>query len=132
MTEVTYKYEHPVLIFDADCGFCTRSVNVMKHLPHDAEVQGYQFADLDGFGTTEGRAQREVLWVDRSGRISGGAQAIARLLCNSGGLYALAGWVLRVAPVRWIAAGVYRVIANNRQRMPGGTAACAIPSLPKA
>jgi predicted DCC family thiol-disulfide oxidoreductase YuxK len=131
MTEVTYKYEHPTLIFDGDCGFCTRSVNVMKKLPHSAEVQAYQFADLDAFGTTEERAQHEVLWVDRTGRIFGGAQAIARVLVNSGGAYALAGWVLRTPPVRWIAAAVYRVIANNRQRMPGGTAACAIPSMPK-
>jgi len=29
--------------------------------------------------------------------------------------------------LRWIAAGVYRLIANNRQRMPGGTTACALP-----
>jgi predicted DCC family thiol-disulfide oxidoreductase YuxK len=35
--------------------------------------------------------------------------------------------VLRTPPVRWLAAGVYRLIANNRQRMPGGTAACALP-----
>ena len=126
------RYEHPVLIFDADCGFCTRCVDVLKRLPHGADVQAFQFADLDGFGTTEARAQREVLWVDATGRISGGAQAIARLLINSGGVCALAGWVMRTAPVRWVAAGVYKLIAKNRQRMPGGTAACAIPSLPKA
>jgi predicted DCC family thiol-disulfide oxidoreductase YuxK len=132
MTEVMQKYEHPVLIFDADCGFCTRCVDVLKRLPHGADVQAFQFTDLAGFGTTEARAQREVLWVDANGRISGGAQAIARLLVNSGGVYALAGWVMRTPPVRWVAAGVYKLIAKNRQRMPGGTAACAIPSMPKA
>ena len=67
MTKVRNKYEHPVLIFDADCGFCTRCVNFLKRLPHGADIQAFQFADLEGFGTTEDRAQREVLWVDETG-----------------------------------------------------------------
>ena len=127
MTEVNFTHEHPVLIYDADCAFCTRSVNILKKLPTDAEVIGYQFADLDSYGTSEQRASHEVLWVGRTGRIDGGAQAIARLLLSAGGFYAIAGLLLRTPPLRWIAHGVYRLIANNRQKMPGGTAACAIP-----
>jgi len=127
MTEVKFKYEHPVLIYDADCAFCTRCVEVLKKLPTGADVVAYQFADLQSYGTTEVRAAHEVLWVGRNGRMDGGAQAIARLLLSAGGLYALAGLLLRTPPIRWIAHGVYRLIANNRQRMPGGTAACALP-----
>ena len=121
------RFDKPVLIFDGDCGFCTRSVNVFKRLPVDAEVTAYQFADLEAYGTTEERASHEVLWVDHSGRIHGGAQAIARLLLSAGGIYAVAGMLMRTPPLRWIAAGVYRLVANNRQKMPGGTAACALP-----
>jgi predicted DCC family thiol-disulfide oxidoreductase YuxK len=29
--------------------------------------------------------------------------------------------------VRKLAAAIYRVIANNRHRMPGGSPACALP-----
>ncbi len=126
------SFPKPILIFDGDCGFCTRSVNVLKHLPVDAEVTAYQFADLEMYGTTEERATHEVLWVDPKGRIYGGAQAIARLLVSAGGFYAAAGWALRTPPIRWIAAGVYRLIANNRQRMPGGTTACALPPAARA
>ena len=121
------SFPKPVLIFDGDCGFCTRSVNVLKRLPITAEVTPYQFADLAAYGTTPERANHEVLLVDPTGRIHGGAQAIARLLLTAGGIYAAAGWALRMPPIRWVAAGVYRLIANNRQRMPGGTAACALP-----
>jgi predicted DCC family thiol-disulfide oxidoreductase YuxK len=35
---------------------------------------------------------------------------------------------MRVPPLRWIAHGVYRLVANNRDRMPGGTAACKLPA----
>jgi predicted DCC family thiol-disulfide oxidoreductase YuxK len=127
MTEV--KFEHPVLIFDADCGFCTRAVDVIRHkLPTSADVKSFQVADLASYGTDEDRASHELLWVGRSGRIDGGAQAIARLLLDSGGFYAIPGLLLRIPPMRWIAHGVYRLIANNRQRMPGGTPACAMPT----
>jgi len=121
------RFDKPVLIFDGDCGFCTRSVNVAKRLPIDSEVTAYQFADLELYGTTEERASHEVLWVDRSGQVHGGAQAIARLLVTAGGMYAVAGWLIRTPPLRWLAAGVYRLIANNREKMPGGTTACALP-----
>ncbi|NUR63206.1 MAG: DUF393 domain-containing protein [Catenulispora sp.] len=121
------KFDKPVLMYDGDCGFCQRSVNVLKRLPVDIDVTAYQFADLELYGTTEERASYEVLWVDRSGRVHGGAQAIARLLISAGGIYAVAGWLMRTPPLRWLAAGVYRVIANNRHKMPGGTAACALP-----
>ena len=122
------RLEHPVLIFDADCAFCTRCVDVIKHRLHtSAEITAYQFADLDSYGTTEERAAHELLWVARDGRVDGGAQAVASLLVDGGGFYAVLGALLRTPPIRWVAAGVYRLIANNRQRMPGGTAACALP-----
>lgn len=121
------KFDKPVLIYDGDCGFCQRSVTVLKRLPVDVDVTAYQFADLELYGTTAERASYEVLLVDRSGRVHGGAQAIARLLVSAGGIYAAAGWLMRTPPVRWLAAAVYRLIANNRQRMPGGTVACALP-----
>ena len=33
-----------------------------------------------------------------------------------------------VPPASWVAAGVYRLIAINRSRLPGGTAACSMPA----
>ena len=68
------SFPKPVLIYDGDCGFCTRSVNVLKRLPVDVEVTAFQFTDLELYGTTEERATHEVLWVDPTGRIYGGAQ----------------------------------------------------------
>ncbi|GLW67029.1 hypothetical protein Arub01_52720 [Actinomadura rubrobrunea] len=123
------RRERPVLVYDGDCGFCTASVRfVERHVPTSAQIVAFQFADLDALGTTAERAEYEVLWVDRSGRVSGGAQAIARLLMDAGGAWWPLGALLRVPPVRWIAHGVYRLVAANRHRMPGGTAACALPA----
>jgi predicted DCC family thiol-disulfide oxidoreductase YuxK len=117
----------PILLFDGDCGFCTTSVRfVERHIPSEAEMLAYQFADLEALGTTADRASREVLWVEGD-RVRGGAQAVAALLIDAGGLWRPLGMVMRVPPFRWIAAGVYHLITVNRFRLPGGTPACALP-----
>lgn len=123
------RRERPVLVYDGDCGFCTSSVRFLeRRIPVAATIAAFQFADLDALGTTAERAQREVLWIDRAGRVSGGAEAIGRLLTAAGGPWRALGVVMRIPPVSWAAHGVYRFVANNRHRMPGGTAACALPA----
>lgn len=116
----------PVLIYDGDCGFCTTSARFAeRRIPSHAEVVPYQTTDLAALGTAEERAAYEVLWV-RDGRVYGGAQAVAMLLIDAGGVWRPVGLLARVPPFRWIAHGLYRLIANNRQRLPGGTPACRV------
>jgi predicted DCC family thiol-disulfide oxidoreductase YuxK len=123
------RRDRPILIYDGDCGFCTSSVRFAeRHLPVSAEIVALQFADLDALGTTRERAAHEVLWVDRDGQVRGGAQAVAALLMDAGGMWRPLGAITQVMPFRWAAHGIYRLIARNRYRMPGGTAACALPA----
>ncbi|WP_087926695.1 thiol-disulfide oxidoreductase DCC family protein [Streptomyces albireticuli] len=119
----------PVLVYDGDCGFCTTSVNIAeKHVRPRCTVTAWQFAELDALGVTQERAEHELLWITPAGTVYGGAQAVAKLLLSAGGPWAVLGAVLRLPPVRWAAHGVYRLVADNRQKMPGGTAACALPA----
>ncbi|WP_030908395.1 thiol-disulfide oxidoreductase DCC family protein [Streptosporangium amethystogenes] len=117
----------PVLIFDGDCGFCTTSVRFAeRRIGVRALVVPWQFTDLPALGVTRERAEREVLWV-QDGGVYGGAQAVARLLIAAGLPWSPLGFALRVPPLRWAAQGLYRLIAGNRHRLPGGTPACALP-----
>ncbi|MGH3490318.1 MAG: thiol-disulfide oxidoreductase DCC family protein [Actinopolymorphaceae bacterium] len=119
----------PVFLFDGDCGFCTRCARLIERwIPSTADVTPWQRVDLAGLGVLRTRAEREVVWVAPDGRIDGGAQAIARLLLDAGGVWVVPGAVLRIPPFRWLAHLVYRVIAANRYRLPGGTPACALPA----
>ncbi|MEV5944582.1 DUF393 domain-containing protein [Streptomyces sp. NPDC051994] len=119
----------PVLVFDGDCGFCSTSVRFAERRLHPrCETIPWQFADLEALGITLTRAEHEVLWVTPRGVVYGGAQAVAKALLSAGGGWALAGALLMLPPMRWAAHGVYRLVANNRHRMPGGTAACALPN----
>jgi predicted DCC family thiol-disulfide oxidoreductase YuxK len=98
-----------------------------RHLRHNCEVTPWQFADLAALGVTRERAGYELLWVAPDGTVRGGVQAVAKLLLGAGRGWAVAGALLALPPLRWVAHGVYRLIASNREKMPGGTPACAVP-----
>lgn len=119
----------PVLVYDGDCAFCTSAVRFAERwLRPRCTATPWQFADLARLGVTPRRAEREVLWVTPAGAVHGGAQAVAKLLLSASGGWPLVGALLTLPPVRWMAHGLYRLIARNRHRLPGGTAACALPS----
>jgi predicted DCC family thiol-disulfide oxidoreductase YuxK len=122
----------PWLVFDGDCGFCTSSATWVARRLHrrdgrNAELRPWQFTDLAALGTTAERAQQEVLWVTPEGEVRGGATAFAAWLRFAGGAYAVVGRAMDLPGVRSLAAAVYRLIARNRSRLPGGTPACALP-----
>ncbi|RKN12730.1 thiol-disulfide oxidoreductase DCC family protein [Streptomyces radicis] len=118
----------PVLVYDGDCAFCTSCVRFAeRRIGPRCEATPWQFADLAALGTDERRASHEVLWITPPGRVHGGARAVAKLLLSAGGGWAVLGAALTLPPVSWAARGVYRLVADNRQRMPGGTPACAVP-----
>ncbi|SET70042.1 thiol-disulfide oxidoreductase DCC family protein [Geodermatophilus poikilotrophus] len=121
--------QRPALVYDGDCGFCTRSAAVARRvLPAGCAVVPWQGADLAAVGTTAERAQQEVLWVPRTGDVVGGARAVAAALRAAGAGWAVLGRLLELPVVRGPADRVYRLVAANRMRLPGGTAACALPS----
>ena len=122
----------PWLIFDGDCAFCTSSATwigdrLRRRDGPNARIVPWQFTDLAKLGITAERAAREVLWVTPDGEVFGGAAAFARWLRFRGGAYAVAGRLMEAPGVRALAAAVYRLVAKNRHRMPGGSPACALP-----
>ncbi|MFD9633556.1 thiol-disulfide oxidoreductase DCC family protein [Streptomyces violascens] len=118
----------PVLVYDGDCAFCTSSASFAeRRLAPRCETTPWQFADLDSLGITQQRAEYELLWVTPSGVVRGGTQAVAKLLMSAGGGWRVLGALLTLPPLRWVVHGIYRLVAANRERMPGGTPACALP-----
>lgn len=116
------------LVYDGDCAFCTRSVEAIGWLRlAQPRIVAFQHADLPALGLTREQCEHELQWVAADGRTVGGAAAVARLLRASGPPWSLLGALLSVPPLCWLAAGVYRLVADNRSRLPGGTPACALP-----
>lgn len=119
----------PLFLFDGDCGFCTASAGILRtRVRPDADIEPWQQCDLATLGVSVAEADRAVQWIGVDGTRTSGAAAIARLLRRASRPWQVAGWALTVAPVSWLAAGVYRMVANNRHRLPGSTAACTLPA----
>ncbi len=118
--------ERPVLLYDGDCAFCTRCADFLERIGPEAEIVPWQFADLAELGVTEDQATDAVQWVGVDGTVRSGHEAIAAVLSRAGRIWRVAGRTLLLPGVSWIAARVYRLVADNRYRLPGGTPACAV------
>jgi predicted DCC family thiol-disulfide oxidoreductase YuxK len=114
-----------ILIFDGDCAFCTKSAAfITQRIRPSTDVQAWQSADLDALRLTPEQCSTAVQWVGDSGQIRSGAAAITAMLREAGPGWSALGAIGELPGVRSLAAATYRVIASNRHRLPGGTAAC--------
>ena len=116
-----------MLIYDGDCSFCSSSarwITARWNGPQQAVAwQHLGAGQLERLGLTLDDVRGAAWWIDASG-ISRGHLAIARALRAAPGWPSVVGHILLVPPFRWLAAGVYPLIARWRHRLPGGTPAC--------
>jgi predicted DCC family thiol-disulfide oxidoreductase YuxK len=120
----------PLLVYDGDCSFCTAGARwIAPHWKTPVRAVPWQQLDareLDRLGLTLDGVRRAAWWIDESGRRSGGHLAIARALAAAEGWRSVCGEALLVPPLRWLAAGLYPLVARWRHRLPGGTPACRL------
>jgi predicted DCC family thiol-disulfide oxidoreductase YuxK len=123
-------------LYDGDCAFCAMCARfIERRIPTPAAVLPWQSADLDALGVTPAQCADAVQWVPArpddptraSAVVGAGPVAIARLLRTSTPLWRLAGGVLGLRPVVALGWPLYRWVARNRHRLPGGTVACVVP-----
>jgi predicted DCC family thiol-disulfide oxidoreductase YuxK len=113
------------IVYDADCGFCTRSARWV-----DTDPVAWQSLELADVGATQEQADAAAGWLV-DGRIRAlGAPAIAAALVARGGWTRPIGWLIDLPGVRLLAAVGYRIVAANRHRLPGGTAECKLEDSP--
>lgn len=118
----------PVFLFDGDCAFCSSCARfIEKRIGGPADVVAWQHADLDALGVTQPEAEAAVQWVDGPDRHSAGPAAIAVLLRRGRVWWRPLGLVLGLRPVTALAWPVYQLVSDHRDKLPGGTAACAMP-----
>lgn len=119
----------PLLIYDGDCAFCQRCVDLGARLPAPVRSEPFQLLDPGAFGLTTAQVRAAAWWVGADGSLRRGHRAVAAVL----GAQPRRGWravgrLIDHPPLSWLAAGVYAVVARFRHRLPGGTAQCRVRS----
>jgi predicted DCC family thiol-disulfide oxidoreductase YuxK len=117
-----------VFLYDGDCAFCSSCARwLQRWVPSPVPLRPWQFVDVGALGLTPAECDTAVQWVDGPRRAAGPA-AIAALLRTSGLGWRVVGRLLGTRVGLALAWPPYRWVARNRDRMPGGTAACALPA----
>lgn len=120
----------PVLVYDGDCGFCTRSALwIAGRWTAPARIVAWQTLGPDGLaavGLTETDTRDAAWWIEPDGRRRRGHRAIAAAMAHASGWVRLTGRLLAVPPCSWLGALVYPLIARYRHRLPGGTPSCRV------
>lgn len=120
-----------VLIYDGDCGVCTKLsrfvTTTVRKRQSDFAVSAYQDADLAALGLTAEDCDAALQWVSANGRISTAQDAVARVLLHGRLPFRPLGAIIALPGVNALAGLVYRWVAANRHRLPGGTPACSLP-----
>jgi predicted DCC family thiol-disulfide oxidoreductase YuxK len=120
----------PLLIFDGDCGFCTSTVRFLTaHVRRHPATAPWQDLDLHSYGLTADQCRTAVQWVGVNGDLRSAERAVASTLVYGRRGWRLLGWVIDAPGVRLLSGYAYRWVARNRMRLPGATAACAVPAL---
>jgi predicted DCC family thiol-disulfide oxidoreductase YuxK len=118
----------PLLVFDGDCAFCTTWVRRLETvLGRFPRAEPWQWLDVEELGLTANDVTHYA-WVLVGGqRYRGHAAFAALLLMQRRWSLRFMGRLLITPPFSWAAAVGYALIARFRHRLPGGTAACAMP-----
>lgn len=115
-----------LLVFDGECGFCTRSRDLLVRLDRRRRLETAAFQEP---GVTErtgiGRAEfaESVWWFGADGSRLRGAAAVNAALGAALG-FGLPLAVYRVPGIRQAQEAAYRWVAANRYRFPGTTPWC--------
>jgi predicted DCC family thiol-disulfide oxidoreductase YuxK len=119
----------PVLVYDGDCGICTKLSRVARRLvmPEGGTVAASQELDLAAYGLTEEQCLEALQFVDVHGRAHAAQDAVARLLLAGAVWWKPVGALLLAPGVNAVAGAGYSWVARNRYRLPGASEACALP-----
>ena len=92
------------------------------------ELQAWQVIPerMAQLGLTAEDGMARVWFVDENGRLTGGAEAVNEALKHCWWAKP-ATYIYPIPAIKHLEEKIYRWVADNRYRMPGSTATCALP-----
>ncbi|MBS0266198.1 MAG: DUF393 domain-containing protein [Planctomycetes bacterium] len=125
----TDRPESPLILFDGVCGLCNHWIDFV--LARDRQQQ-FRFSPLQGetarryLGPETPETLKSVVLLDETGTYRK-SDAVCRMLIRLGGVWSLAGWMLRCIPAVLRNWG-YDLVAARRYRWFGEKSTCRMPT----
>ena len=107
-----------ILITDGNCAFCQRTAKKLAGIVPTGWRNVPSTELTSSYGLTQEQLEHSVWLIenpDSEPKRYSGAKAVGKVLRIRGGLWGGLGWLTFIPPTSWIAAGMYRVVANNRK-----------------
>ena len=108
------------LLFDGDCGICTRSAEIARKMDERFIIEPYQIfpeIELKIFGITYAKCAKSVQVITRKGRVYSGAFAVNYFLWQRSHWPLLVGLIYAVPVLLLIEVIGYRLVEKNRHRL---------------
>ncbi len=116
------------VLYDRDCGFCGRCVQLLRRIDRRGRVKVLAAQDRgapERFEISFDEALEQAWAVDSRGDRYGGAGAVNVALGAALGTR-IPLYIYRIPGIRWIQDVAYRWVAANRYRLPGKGGTCAV------
>ena len=118
------------LLYDADCGFCTRAARLIPLLRIPVTVSPLQSVDLAALNVSPRRATVEMPLIRADGKVRYGHEAVAGALATGVLPLRFVARLMTLPVLNGVFKRVYGWVARHRHQLPGGTDACALPETP--
>ena len=120
-----------ILVYDGDCQFCRLSLDFgIRNLSRFPRFAAYQRIDPSKYGLSLTDVSSQVWLVEPLPtpiKPLGGHLAVAHILLDQPEFYwRWLGSVMKTPPFSFVARLLYKWVAKNRHRLPGGTKACKL------
>lgn len=110
------------LLFDPDCGLCTRAAALLRRLDLRADIEPGWREELIVHGVDLRRFERAIPFVLPTGQVAYGVVGIVLALKTSHKRWVRGtGVLLLFRPVRKVAEKIYGWVADHRGQLPGST-----------
>jgi predicted DCC family thiol-disulfide oxidoreductase YuxK len=116
----------PILLYDGDCAFCQRSARFARRIAVRSRVSAFQDVDVVALHLTTAECEEALRYVDAAGLIYRGHVAVAAFLRDARRPWSLLRGPLLAPGTDRFWSWLYDLVARNRHRLPGGTAACEV------
>lgn len=124
-----HTLDRPVFLFDADCGVCQNSTEMMKkRINPPVDFRPYQNFDYAAFGITEKNLNEGPILVLTNSTFLIGPPGMATLLKLSTNPYRLMGRVMLLPGVKQFLTKIGPHLYAQRKYLPGASGSCAIDS----